>query len=129
MIAALDPSDARKATIWVAGPGALLVAKVHKIAERSDDDQRVRDKDALDVLRLLRAIPTDDFADRVKMLRTDDLAGAVTSEALEQVTVLFGSPKSVGVTMAARAAGGAEDGAVIADSFVALVEDLQASLA
>ena len=33
-ISALDPNDDRTVELWVAGPGALLVAKVHKIAER-----------------------------------------------------------------------------------------------
>jgi hypothetical protein len=34
-ITTLDPLDARTATLRVAGPGALLVAKLHKIAERT----------------------------------------------------------------------------------------------
>ncbi len=33
-------------TMWVAGPGALIVAKIHKIAERAGAKDRVRDKDA-----------------------------------------------------------------------------------
>jgi len=57
-ITCLDPTDTRTATVWVAGPAALLVAKIHKIAERVVTQDRVRDKDALDVLRLLRAIGT-----------------------------------------------------------------------
>ena len=84
-ITALDPDDERSVELWVAGPGALLVAKVHKIAERVGAQDRVRDKDALDVLRLLRAIDTDDLADRLRTLRDDELAGAVTTEALEQL--------------------------------------------
>jgi hypothetical protein len=52
-----------------------------------------------------------------------------TVEALERLPGLFGSETSAGVIMANRAAGGAEDGAVIAASFVALVDDLGASLA
>jgi hypothetical protein len=55
-ISSLDPPDQRHITLWVAGPGALLVAKVHKIAERVGQRNRVSDKDALDVLRLLRAV-------------------------------------------------------------------------
>jgi hypothetical protein len=49
-IATLDPGDTRTILMWVAGPGALLVAKVHKIAERAGAQDRVRDKDALDRL-------------------------------------------------------------------------------
>ncbi|MEZ5250426.1 MAG: hypothetical protein R2713_14810 [Ilumatobacteraceae bacterium] len=51
-------------TMNIAGPGALIVAKAHKIWERTSNDDRVRDKDALDVYRLLQAIPTDDLAAR-----------------------------------------------------------------
>lgn len=129
MITALDASDHREVTLWVAGPGALLVAKIHKIAERGSDNDRVRNKDALDVLRLLRSIDTDDIAGRLRTLRADELAGAVTLEALESLPRLFGTATSDGVVMAIRAAGGAEDDAVIAGSFVALVEDLETSLA
>ena len=45
-ITCLDPTDTRTATVWVAGPAALLVAKIHKIAERVVTQDRVRDKDA-----------------------------------------------------------------------------------
>jgi hypothetical protein len=51
-IGALEPDDPRVVELWIAGPGALLVAKVHKIAERVAAQDRIRDKDALDVLRL-----------------------------------------------------------------------------
>jgi hypothetical protein len=33
-ISSLDPTDTRTAAIHVAGPGALLVTKLHKISER-----------------------------------------------------------------------------------------------
>jgi len=65
LIDSLDPTDERSATVWVAGPGALLVAKVHKIYERSDASERsdrIKDKDVLDVLRLLQAVPTSRVA-------------------------------------------------------------------
>jgi len=128
-IAALDPDDERTVELLVAGPGALLVAKVHKIAERVGAQDRVRDKDALDVLRLLRAVDTDDLAARLRTLRSDPLSGAVTTEALKHLPQLFDSSDSAGVAMAIRSAGSAEDAAVIARSFVALVEDLRETLA
>lgn len=128
-IAALDPMDGRQVSMWVAGTGALFVAKIHKIAERLDHNDRVRDKDALDVLRLLRATDTDDLAGRLRSLIGHDLAGSVTTEALDLVPDLFGSRQSDGVLMAVRAASGAEDAATIAGSLVALVRDLRSSLA
>ena len=54
-IRALEPSDQRAVTVNVAGAGALVVAKVHKIAERAGDGSRARNKDAHDLYRLLRA--------------------------------------------------------------------------
>jgi hypothetical protein len=54
VVAALDDTDTRTREIWVAGPTALVVAKLHKIAERVEANDRVRDKDALDLFRLLQ---------------------------------------------------------------------------
>lgn len=127
-IQALDPSDGREVSMWVAGPGALLVAKIHKIAERVEHNDRVRDKDALDVLRLLRATDTEDLSGRLSALRTHDLAASVTMEALDAMPRLFGTDQSDGVLMALRAAGAAEDPATIAGSLTALVADLRASV-
>jgi Nucleotidyltransferase len=53
-IGALEDGDTRSFEVAIAGPGALLVAKLHKLADRVEGD-RASDKDALDVLRLLRA--------------------------------------------------------------------------
>jgi len=128
VIVALDPSDSRQVSMWVAGPGALLVAKIHKISERVDHNDRVRDKDALDVLRLLRATDTEHLAGRLSALRMNDLAAPVTTEALDALPRLFGSEQSDGVLMAVRAAGTAEDPATIAGSLTALIADLRASL-
>jgi hypothetical protein len=112
----------------VAGPGALLVAEFHKIAERTQAHDRVRDKDALDVLRLLRATETDDIATRVAVLSRSDPSAGVTAEALGFLPALFGRQDGEGVEMAVHAAGGAEDPATIAGSLVALVDDLPKAL-
>ena len=123
-ITALEATDGREARIWVAGPAALLVAKTHKIAERAGAQDRVRDKDALDVLRLLRAVPTETLAERLELLASSELAAEVTAEARAQLTELFASPDAEAVVMAVRAAGTDEDADTIAASLVALVQDL-----
>ncbi|MGH7912777.1 MAG: hypothetical protein ACREQM_04890 [Candidatus Dormibacteraceae bacterium] len=123
-IGAFDPGDSRTAHIWVAGPAALLVAKVHKIAERTGAQDRVRDKDALDVLRLLRAVSTEELAARIGSLLRSDIAAEVTRAAVGQLRPLFGGDRTEGVVLAVRSGGGAEDAATIAGSFVALVSDL-----
>ncbi len=127
-IGALDPADTRAETIGVAGPAALLVAKTHKIAERVGAQDRVRDKDALDVLRLLRAVATDDLVQRLNILAASDIAAAATEEAVNRVMDLFGRVDAEGVQLAVRAAGDAEDPATIAGSFAALVDDLMTAL-
>lgn len=101
-------TPSRDVSMWVAGPGALLVAKIHKIAERADARDRVRDKGALDVVRLLRAIATEELARRVRRLLDDDLARPVTQEAENLLPFLFADQDSVAVQMAVRAAGTGE---------------------
>ena len=127
-ITTLDAGD-RSADLWVAGPGALLVAKTHKIVERRGSRGRARDKDALDVLRLLRAVDTQTLTERLTMLRSSPLAGPVTEEAVEHLPGLFGDAESEGVRMAVHAAGDAEDPTTIAASLVALIQDLRDALA
>jgi len=69
---ALDPrrlaDDPKIETAEVAGPAALLVAKLHKIAERVDIPTRLNDKDAHDSYRLLRAIDTESLRSRVHIV-------------------------------------------------------------
>lgn len=127
-IGALDPTDTRTVTMQVAGPGALLVAKVHKVAERTRANDRVRNKDALDVLRLLRAIQTSELSDGLHRLRHDPLSASVTDEAIEGLGSLFGQVGSVGTQMAVDAAGPQEDPRTIAASMAELVSDLLAEL-
>ena len=121
---ALEPTDTRSATAWVADPGALLVAKAHKIAERRGSTDRIRDKDALDVLRLLRAVPTAMMVERLTLLAGDEHAGPVTSEARSQISELFVAVGAEGTEMAVRAAGSDEDPETIAASMVALANEL-----
>jgi len=104
------------------------VAKVHKIAERVGTVDRVRDKDALDVLRLLRAVDTGFLTDRLSLLCATPVSARVTAEAIDQLPSLFGSTSAEGVRMAVRAAGPDESPATIASSFVSLTRDLLDSL-
>jgi hypothetical protein len=54
------------------------VAKLHKLGERQETPDRLVDKDAYDVYRLLVAIPTDNLAMALTRLLADQLAGEVT---------------------------------------------------
>jgi hypothetical protein len=103
--------------IMVAGPAALLVAKAHKIRDRLAEEKpdRIADKDALDVVRLLRGSREEDIAERVRRLLALRSTGAevqraaalVTEEALDFIRVAFGVPGGRGCDMAVRAARGA----------------------
>lgn len=104
------------------------MAKVHKVAERTGAPHRLRDKDALDVLRLLRAVDTDLLAERLILLIRDELSTAVTAEARAHLQRLFSTASSEGAIMAARAAGPSEDPATISASLAALVNDLLEAL-
>ncbi|MCY3667732.1 MAG: hypothetical protein OXH81_18880 [Gemmatimonadetes bacterium] len=125
-IVSLESNDDRSVVMSVAGPAALLVAKVHKIAERRTGD-RVSDKDALDVLRLLRATDTATLAARLMDLADDMVSTEVTTEAVSQLEPLFGSPDAVGISMAVRAARAETEADVISASFTTLVSDLLAA--
>jgi hypothetical protein len=59
----------RSAIINVAGPVALLVAKLHKLGERVATPNRLNDKDAHDIYRLRVAIDTADRATTCEDLR------------------------------------------------------------
>jgi hypothetical protein len=128
-ITALEPSDERSVEIWVAGPSALLIAKIHKITERLDSPDRLSDKDALDVFRLLQSVSTNSLSNRLNELRSSDLAGDVTVQAIDILPALFGATDSPGTVMAVRAAGEQSLDAIIAASFVALAQDLVDELA
>ena len=80
-IGALEEIDGRVFSIKVAGPTALLISKTIKISERVEAGalergraDRVSPKDALDVLRLLQAIPTARLAEGFVGLAGDEVA-------------------------------------------------------
>jgi hypothetical protein len=100
------------------------VAKIHRIADRVGAQDRVRDKDALHVLRLLRAVETEELAERIRELSQASLSADVTAAAIELLPALFGKLDSEGVAMAVRSVGEAEDPATIAGSLIALVAEL-----
>jgi hypothetical protein len=126
-IAALDPSDTRVFEVSVAGVAALLVAKLHKIWERKDRVERRKDKDGLDVLRVLRFADVDHLAGTLSKLAAHPIAGAVTRESRLFLEELFADQGAVGAQMAVRASVGLEDALVIALSCETLARRLLAA--
>jgi len=132
VIAALDSSDARSFEIMVAGPAALLVGKLIKLNERSAEVEaggrdRRKSKDALDVLRILRATDLGELADDLEGLVADEASSDVTREATGALLKLFGTPQAEASLMAAEAAF-PEPAATIAASCSALTAELLANL-
>jgi hypothetical protein len=123
-IHALDTSDDRRRTANVAGPAALLVAKMFKLSERQTTPGRLLDKDAHDVYRLLVAVPTDVLAGRFGRLRADELAEPVTERSLGFMAELFANPTAVGSVMAGRAEERIGQPATVSASVAFLAADL-----
>ena len=109
----------------VAGVAALIVAKAHKLGERMRDaPRRMEPKDALDMLRLLRATQTDRLAETVQRLFADPRAGDVTREAMSFLRALFTDPDAPGLVLVGEAVGRLDDPAMVRASTRSLVDEL-----
>lgn len=106
-IRAFDDNDARTFTIAVAGPAALLVAKLHKVADRLDDAGRLNNKDAHDIYRLLMAGDTSVLAAQLRELLRDQLCGQAVERSMGYLADLFASGAEA---RGALLAGAAEEG-------------------
>ncbi len=123
-IAAFDPADGRSFDIAVAGVPALLIAKLHKIAERHWSVDRRQDKDGLDVLRLLRFADMNHLASRLTALAKHAVSGNTTREARDFLENLFADRTAAGAQMTVRASVGLEDEDAIALSCESLAQRL-----
>lgn len=104
-IAALDPTDDRSLSAKVAGPAALFVAKAHKLNDRAESPRpdRLDDKDAADVVRLMQTTNPDEVAATFGALGEDAIAGGPSKNALTYIEQLFGRRGALGIEMSARA--------------------------
>lgn len=104
-IGSLEPSDLRSTSVEVAGTPALLIAKAHKIHDRlaTGRSNRIVDKDASDVVRLMQSSDPDEVANTVSELLATTVAGETTRNAVGYLTDLFGRRGRDGIQMARRA--------------------------
>lgn len=116
MIISLDPAtDSRCIELRVAGTAALLIAKAYKLGERVADQQRsadktgnrvdrIKPKDAGDVIRLMRAQPgAAAMGRRLTELARHDVIGSSVLGGMDHLQRLFGGPRSEGVDLAVEA--------------------------
>ena len=125
-ISSLDVTDGRKFMMRVAGPAALLIAKMHKLGERHNANiARLVDKDAHDVYRLLTVVPTESLAATLASLREDDLAREAAETGLRYLSDLFAAgPDALGCVMAGRAEELIGDPAFVSQATAFLAHDL-----
>lgn len=109
-IHALDGEDDRAIDVHVAGPAALLVSKAFKIKERWNDrdrrPQRLADKDAGDVYRIMSTTAVAEVAASFDSLIIDSRVGDATSMGLRHLRELFGGPDTPGTRMAVESLAG-----------------------
>lgn len=108
-ITSLNPAeDPREVIANVAGPAALLISKAYKLHERLEagKPERIVNKDAGDVIRLMLAIDATDTAARFQRLLADPRAGEVSATGLRRLRELFAGSRTPGTEMAAQALAG-----------------------
>ncbi|HET6501973.1 MAG TPA: hypothetical protein VFG87_14540 [Amycolatopsis sp.] len=116
--------ESRGLLVRVAGPAALLVAKLIKIEERRATPARQKPKDGLDVLRLLRVIDMPAVAARLRLLAEHEVAGEVTRQALAAIRAHGDDPGGPVATLAADATAVFADREETARSTAFLLQDL-----
>ncbi|WP_410605401.1 hypothetical protein [Amycolatopsis sp. lyj-90] len=107
IITALESGDDRRIRVHVAGAAALLVAKTHKIRDRLNDSaarpDRLTNKDAGDVYRLMMGTRARDVGDTFQTLLADSRVGDVTATGLVYLREQFGGADTAGVRLAIEA--------------------------
>jgi hypothetical protein len=107
VVTALASDDHRSIEVEVAGCAALLVAKAHKLHDREERrasrPDRLVDKDASDVIRLMQTTSPVEIGRRLAELAEDAVAGQTTVDAMGYLDELFGRRGRPGIEMAARA--------------------------
>lgn len=104
-IGALEEDDVRSFAARVAGASGLLVAKVHKISDRlaTGKRQRIDEKDAADVYRLMQGTSADLCAEKLAELLKHPKAGDATRMGIAYLEEFFGAPGREGISMAIEA--------------------------
>lgn len=125
-ITSLEPDrDPRGITMRIGSPAGLVVAKAYKIGERAATaSNRLLDKDAHDLYRLLRAVPAADVVADLRVVLGDQLAGPVTERALTWLGEHADTHEALIPTMAGRAEALIGDPEDVAQRTWALIQEM-----
>ena len=106
------------------------MAKTHKLDDRVKErrEDRLDDKDASDVVRLLQTSSPAATAKTLSGLLEHPTAGAPTEFALKRFRDLFGGRAGIGIEMAASALRGAMPGERVRAICLAYCDELYAGL-
>lgn len=81
-IHSLDDNNPRQYSVRVAGLVELLIAKLHKIAERIDSPGRLIDKNAHDIYRILRSMEVGSMSATFDLLLKETVCAYTTTSAI-----------------------------------------------
>lgn len=124
-VRALAPEDERTFHVRVAGPAAMLVSKLFKLYERIGSAERMFDKDAHDLFRILTGTEPEDLQRRYRRLLADEVSRGVAVAALGYLNELFAAgPDAVGSMMAGRAEAGVGEPETVARQVSILAEEI-----
>ena len=127
VVAALDNTDPRSFEIAVAGPAALLIAKLVKLTERLSSG-RLDPKDAFEIYRLLQG-DVQAIAQGWIQAEAEELSKPVAAVAEGALRELFAADGSRGAEIAGDFARGRDDPVTVSQSSRALAQELLATLA
>ncbi|MFJ4633603.1 hypothetical protein [Streptomyces sp. NPDC088847] len=111
-LGSLVPGDNRQIDAYVAGPAALFIAKAYKLddrisqAEKQERNDRLSNKDAGDVYRIMTVVEAEEVAQTLRTLRNDSRVGSVVIRGMELLKNLFGGANTPGTELAVRALAG-----------------------
>ena len=116
---ALDPDDTRIATVKVASPAALVVAKLIKLDERLSGPKpdRILAKDASDVLRMLRYNDAASIGATLGLFDAEGVASGTIKTAVEFLRLQLALSKSPLIELAVEYHQQFETGAQITASY------------
>lgn len=121
-VAALEDADKRLFEISIAGPAALLIAKLIKLGERVGTT-RQDDKDAFEIFRLLQQ-PVEAVVAGWRKAESAPLSRDVAAEAKGLLARLFAEDRSPGAEIAGKYVRGSDDPDIVTQSARTLAREL-----